>query len=99
MKDIEPDNYTQTVKFLCDWTDKKNSLIHYRMLNFFVRLGIIVEKVHEIISFKQSKWLECYISFNTQNRDKAENEFEKDFYKLLINAFFEKMLENIRTIY
>ena len=58
---------------------------------------MIVEKVHEIISFKQSKWLESYISFNTQKRNKAKNDFEKDFFKLLVNAVFGKFLENIRN--
>ena len=38
-----------------------------------------------------------YLSFYTQKRNKAKNEFEKDFYKLLSNAFFGKMPENIRN--
>ena len=58
---------------------------------------MIVEKIHEIISFKQSKWLESYISFNTQKRNRAKNDFEKDFFKLLVNAAFGKFLENIRN--
>ena len=37
-------NYTKDKKFLCDWTDEKNYLIHYRMLKFYVRHGMIVEK-------------------------------------------------------
>ena len=49
---------------------------------------MVVEKIHEIISFKQSRWLEKNISFNTQKRNKAKNDFEKDFYKLLVNAAF-----------
>ena len=67
------------------------------MLKFYVRHGMIVEKIHEIISFKQSKWLESYIRFNTQKRNKAKNEFEKDFFKLLVNAAFGKFLENVRN--
>ena len=67
------------------------------MLKFYVRHGMIVEKIHEIKSFKQSKWLESYISFNTQKRNKAKNDFEKDFFKLLVNAAFGKFLENVRN--
>ena len=66
MNKIKPKNYTKSKKLICDWTDKKKYLIHYRMLKFYVRHGMIVEKVQKIISFKQSKWLESYISFNTQ---------------------------------
>ena len=37
MKKIKPKNHTKSKKLICDWTDKKKYLIHYRMLNFFVR--------------------------------------------------------------
>ena len=97
MNSIKPENHTKSKKLICDWTDKKKYLIHYRMLKFYVRHGMIVEKIHEIISFKQSKWLESYISFNTQKRNKAKNDFEKDFFKLLVNAAFGKFLENVRN--
>ena len=57
MKEIKPDIYTQTKKLICDWSDKKKYLIHYRMLTFFVRNGMEVVKIHTVISFKQSRWL------------------------------------------
>ena len=81
---------------ICDCSDKKNYLVHYRMLKFYVRHGMLADKVHNVISYKQSKWLEKYISFNTQKRNKAKNDFEKDFYKLLNNAFYGKTMENVR---
>ena len=34
MKTIKPDTYTQTSKVICDWSDKKNYFIHYRMLKY-----------------------------------------------------------------
>ena len=58
---------------------------------------MIVEKVHEIISFRPSKWLEKHRSFNTQKRNQAVNDFEEDFYKLLNNAFYGKTMENVRS--
>ena len=97
MNSIKPENYTKSKKLICDWTDKKKYLIHYRMLKFYVRHGMLVEKIHEIISFKQSKWLESYISFSTQKRNKAKIDFEKDFFKLLVNIAYGKFLENIRN--
>ena len=97
MKEIKPNSYTQTSKLICDWSDEKNYLVHYRMLKFYIRHGMIVNKVHSIISFKQNRWLERYISFNTEKRNKAKNDFEKDFYKLLNNAFNGKTMENVRN--
>ena len=97
MNKIKPKNYTKSIELICDWTDKKKNLINYRKLKFYVRHGMIVEKVHEIISFKRSKWLEKYVSFNTQKRNRAKKDFEKEFFKLLVNAAFGKILENVRN--
>ena len=36
MNENKPNIYTQTRKLLCDWTDKKRYLIHYRWLKLFV---------------------------------------------------------------
>ena len=58
---------------------------------------MVVDKIHEKISFKQSNWLEKYITFNTQKRNKAKNDSEKDFCELLNNALFGKCMENVRN--
>ena len=97
MKKIQPKNYTKSKKLISDWTEKKKYLIHLRMIKFYVRHGMVVEKIHDIISFKQSKWLESYFSFNTQKRNKAKNDFENDIFKLLVNAAFGKFFENVRN--
>ena len=76
MNETKPDNYTPCKKLICDFTDKKNYLIHYRMLKLYVRHGMIVDKVHEIISFKQSKWLNKYINFHAKKIAIATNEFQ-----------------------
>ena len=76
MKTIKPDTYLQTKKLVCDWSDKENYLIHYRMLKFYIRHGMFIDKVHEIKSFKQGNWLEKCIIFNTQKRNQAVNDFE-----------------------
>ena len=84
---------------ICGWSDKKNYLVHYRMLKFYVRHGMVNDKVHDVISFKQSRsrWLENYVNFNTQERNQAVNDLQKDFYKLLNNAFYGKTMENVRN--
>ena len=64
-----------------DRTDRKNFLFHYMILKFYVRHGMIVDKVHEIISCRQNKWLEKQIKFRSQKRNQAVNDFENDFDK------------------
>ena len=98
MKKIKPKKYTKSKKLICDWTDKKKYLIHYRMLKFYVRHGMIVGKIHEIISFKQSRWLGKYISFIPQKRNKAKNDFERLFLNyllMLLLVIFWKMFGTV----
>ena len=97
MKTTKPDTYTQTSKLIGDWSDKKIYLIHYRMLKFYIRHRMIVDKVHDKRSFTQSRWLENYLNFITQKRKQTVKDFQKDFYKLLINAFYGKTMENVRN--
>ena len=57
---------------------------------------MIVDKLHEIISVKQSRWLAKYVICNTQKRNRTVNKFEKDSCNLLNSAFYWKRMENVR---
>ena len=37
-----------------------------------------------------------YVDFNTEKRMNAANNFEKDFFKLMINSDYGKTMENLR---
>ena len=97
MEKIKPKKCAKAKKLKSDFTDKKNYLIQYRMLKFYARHGMIVDKTHGKFSFKQSKWLQKYTNFNTQKRNKAIKDVGKDFYNLLKNAFYGNTMENKRN--
>ena len=44
MKKLKQYSYAKYKKSICAWTDKKKYLIHYRMVKFYVRHGMIVKK-------------------------------------------------------
>ena len=66
---------------------KKNHVVHYRNLQYYLSEGLILKMVHRILEFKQSAWMKPYIGFNTQKR-KATNEADKNLFKLLNNAAY-----------
>ena len=83
-------------KLVSNLRDKKNYVIHIQALNQALQHGLRLDGIHRAIDFDQSPWLKTYIDFSTQLRKAATNDFEKNFFKLMNNLVFGKMMENIR---
>ena len=84
-------------KLICSIEDKEKYVIHIRALKQALNHGLKLKKVHRIIQFKQKAWLKTYIDMNTEVGKNANNEFEKDFFKLMNHSVFGKTLKNVRN--
>ena len=83
-------------KLTANLNDKNEYVIHIKNLKQALNHGLILKKVHRMIKFNEKAWLKPYIKMNTKLRQKAKNNFEKDFFKLMNNAVFGKTMENVR---
>src|SRR5690606_13083739 len=83
-------------KLIPNLYDKKNYVTHIKNLQLYIKLGLKINKIRRILSFKQEAYFKDYIQFNTNKRKIAKSDFEKDFYKALNNMLFGKTMEDIR---
>ena len=61
-------------------------MIYYKNLQLYLSLGMKLTKTHSMLKFKQSDWMKKYIDFNPKKRMNTANDFQKDFFKLMINS-------------
>ena len=47
---------------------KKNCVVYYRNLKYYLSQGSILKKVHRILKFKQSAWMKPYIEYSKKKR-------------------------------
>ena len=82
-------------KLILDLLPKKNYEVYYKNLEYYLKLGLKVTKVHGILTFDEKLFLKEYIDLNTELRKKSKNDLEKDLFKLMNNTIFGKSMENV----
>ena len=82
-------------KLVANLHDQTEYVIHIRSLKQALNHGLILKFIKWLNLIKK---LGCisYIDMNNELRQKAKNNFEKDFFKLMNNAVLGKTMENVR---
>ena len=81
-------------KLIPNLMHKRDYVVDYRNLKFYLEHGLKLVKVHCAIKYKQSKWMAPYISLNQTKRQQTRKNHERDLYKLMNNSVFGKTCEN-----
>ena len=81
-------------KIILDQNNKTEHMVHYRMLKFYVKMGVKITKIHRVIKFKQDYICSDYIQNNTNKRATAKSEAEKDKRKLMNNSLYGRRCMN-----
>ena len=83
-------------KLVCNLFNKKKCVTHINSLKQALNNGLKLKKIRRVIEFNQKESLKPYIDMHTELRKAANNDFEKDYFKLMNNSVFGKTMENIR---
>ena len=84
-------------KLLSTFYHRKNYVVHLENLQYYLKMGLKLTKVHRVVKFEQKAFLKKFIEKVTNLRSKAKNDFELRLFKLFANSTFGKFIENVRN--
>ena len=92
----EGKKYKGTRKLLMTCMNKSKYVVHFRILQFYLKQGMQLGMVWRGIRYRQAAFFKPYVDYNSAKRQAASDEMLKDYYKLRNNSLYGKTMENIR---
>ena len=68
-------------------------VLHSLLLQLYLQLGMKLRNVQRIVTFIQGDFMKNREEYYTKKRSSSKTEFEKSFWKLLVNAVNGKTIE------
>ena len=65
---------------------------HYSNLQFYLKLGMKLKRVHRTLEFDQECWMEPYIRMNMEFPEVGHKQIRKNFYKLTNTGHNQKLV-------
>lgn len=75
--------------------DKTNYFVNVQNLQFYLKNGLVLTKIHEVYQYKQAYLFKDYVIDNINKRNTSTNKVTKDNFKLKNNAMYGKSCENV----
>jgi hypothetical protein len=94
LKDNASFHHVPSEKLMNTLYPKENYTLHYRTYKFYVAHGLIVKKIHKVMSFKQAPYIRPFIELNTRLRNDANSKFQKDIWKRTVNSTYGRSIMN-----
>jgi len=67
---------------------KTNYVIHSQLLQYYMKIGVVLDKISDGWKFKQSDQIKSYILQNVKERAEANNEITKSLIKYMLNSTY-----------
>ena len=80
------EEFKSSMKLCPDLYAKKNFVCSLKNLQFCMRKGLQLKKIHRVLVAEQSNFMQSYIDFNSAKRQASKSKFEQDFFKLANNS-------------
>ena len=90
------EKFHPSMKLCPDLKDKKKYVCSLKNLQLFINNGLVLQKIHRVLVSKQSAFMAPFIKFNSVKRLEARSKFEQAFFKLMNNACYGKLIEDVR---
>ena len=99
MAELQGGRRSKTEKLVAHLGSRKKYVVAIENLQFYLRQGMVLKKVHRAIEYTQKPWMRDYIDHNTAMRNQAKREGNAvltDFFKAANTNVFGKTMENTR---
>ena len=95
----QPDSYHtfSEEKLIPTFHGRKKYILHFKCLIFYLSKGLVLKKIHRIVSFKEEPFLKDYILTLTKLRStyaQKKLSFFVNVFKLLANSTYGKFCQN-----
>jgi len=78
---------------------KQNYIVYYKTLQFYIKHGLVLKKIHKGFSFSETYVFRDYIAGNLETRRNTKSKLVNELYKLLSNSIFGRTLMNSKNFF